>query len=216
MPISAQMSLWGINQYDPTVLDGLKLPVGMNYDTVKANLLLETASMEILYPDPAFLKNAISVWSDERIDVWQKLYNTTVLTYDPIENYNRMEESNTDDTLGSKNTSKTTTKDDGSSSSSGNNTVTNSSTAYNSNDFADVNKSLSSGSNLTTNTGSGSADTTSDTTSTGNRKFNSRIHGNIGVTTSQQMIESEREVSLFCMTQFIIDDFISRFCVGVY
>lgn len=184
MPISAQMSLWGLYQVDPTILDGLIVPTGMDGDNVKDNLLLETESMEILYPNTLFLKAAITVWAAERKEVWDKLYDTTQLQYNPIENYDRNEESETTNTGGQ----------------SGSSTVTNSNTSYNSDTFKDTGKSVSSGTN----------------TANSNGKYKSRVHGNIGVTTSQQMIEAERNVVQFCMTEFIINDFISRFCVGVY
>lgn len=184
MPISAQVSLWGLMQLDPTILDGLMLPAGMDADNVKDNLLLETESMEILYPNAPFLKAAIAVWSKERFDVWSKLYATTVLDYNPIENYDRMEES----------------KSDSSGSSSGRTTTTASATSYNSDDFADTAKNVTGGNNQNVSTGS----------------YKSRVHGNIGVTTTQQMIEQERRSVEFCMTEYIINDFISRFCVGVY
>lgn len=41
-------------------------------------------------------------------------------------------------------------------------------------------------------------------------------HGNIGVTTTQQMIKEEREIADFSLYQLIIDDFKERFCVMVY
>lgn len=184
MPVSAQMSLWGLYQIDNTILDGLILPDGMNDDVVKTNLLLETESMEILYPNTDFLKAAISVWAAERKEVWDKLYATTQFTYNPIENYDRHESG----------------INSGSANNSGSNTSTNSATSYDSGQFRNTAKNESSGSNTSTSTNS----------------FSSRTHGNIGVTTTQQMIEQERKSVQFCMTQFIIDDFISRFCVGVY
>ena len=178
------MSLWGLYQVDPTLLDGLTVPDGMDDDNVKSNLLLETESMEILYPNTTFLKQAITVWAAERLPIWEKLYATTVLEYNPIENYDRQEDS----------------ESTGTGSSSGSTTVTGSATAYNSDTFKDTSKSVSSGSNETESGGT----------------FTSRIHGNIGVTTTQQMIEQERASARFCMTEFIINDFITRFCVGVY
>lgn len=184
MPVSAQMSLWGLYQIDNTILDGMILPFGMDDDVVKTNLLLETESMEILYPNTDFLKAAISVWSAERKEVWDKLYATTQLTYNPIENYDRLESG----------------VNSGNANNSGSNTSTNSNTSYDSGQFRDTAKNVSSGSNSSTSTNS----------------FSSRTHGNIGVTTTQQMIEQERKSVQFCMTAFIIDDFISRFCVGVY
>ena len=184
MAISAQVSLWGMYQADSTILDGLIVPTGMDVDNLKQNLLLETESMEILYPNAPFLKAAITVWAAERKDVWDRLYATTQLQYNPIENYDRIEESTKSDVGGS----------------SGSTTNTHANTSYDSNTFKDTDKDISSGSN----------------TSHASSAFQSRTHGNIGVTTSQQMITAEREVSEFCMTQYIIDDFISRFCVGVY
>lgn len=180
MPISAQISLWGLYQIDQTILDGLIVPTGMDGDVVKDNLLLETESLEILYPNTEFLKAAVTVWAAERKSVWDKLYATTVLQYNPIENYDRNEDGESHG------------------GNSGNTTVINSRTAYNSNDFADASKDYSSGSN------------------SANSHYKSRVHGNIGVTTSQELIEAERNVSEFCMTEYIINDFIKRFCVGVY
>lgn len=44
----------------------------------------------------------------------------------------------------------------------------------------------------------------------------SRMHGNIGVTTTQKMIQEERDISEFDIIQYIIDDYKKRFCVCVY
>lgn len=43
-----------------------------------------------------------------------------------------------------------------------------------------------------------------------------RAYGNIGVTTTQQMIEAERETVKFDMYKIICDDFIDAFCVYTY
>ena len=184
MAISAQVSLWGMYLADQSILDGLIAPTGMDGDNLKQNLLLETESMEILYPNAPFLKAAITVWAAERKEVWDKLYATTLLTYNPIENYDRIEESTKSDVGAS----------------SGSTTAKHSNTSYDSNTFTDTDQDVSSGSN----------------TSHASSAFQSRVHGNIGVTTSQQMITAERDVVQFCMTEYIINDFIERFCVGVY
>ena len=228
MAVSASLSLYGIFQYDDTVLDGLNVPTGMDLDTVKNMLLIETSGMSILYPDAPFLKKAIALWSTERSDVWQKLYNTTVLQYDPIENYDRREESS-EENIGNEHVQSsqersTDSESRGSSQQhrSGENTATAANTAYNSNDFADTSKSTSSGSDdvmdSTVSSGSGTENVSGsgNKSSTDLRRLSSRIHGNIGVTTSQQMIMSEREVAEFCMVDYIVNDFISRFCVMVY
>lgn len=176
--------MWGLYQIDPTILDNLHIPEDVDRETLINNLLIESESLEILYPNPVFLKHAIDVWSKERLTVWEKLYNTTILEYNPIENYDRMEE-------GTNNASGT---------SGGNNTAIHSNTAYNSNTFSDTSKDTNSGTNEYEN----------------ETAFQSRTHGNIGVTTSQQMIQAEREVVKFCMTSYIINEFIDRFCLSVY
>ena len=43
-----------------------------------------------------------------------------------------------------------------------------------------------------------------------------RRTGNIGVTSSQQLIEAEREVADFNMVEFITDSFKKRFCIMIY
>lgn len=47
-------------------------------------------------------------------------------------------------------------------------------------------------------------------------KRTARMWGNIGVTTSQQMIKEQREVVEFNITDYIIESFIKRFCLLIY
>lgn len=91
----ATVSLLGMHNYDPTVLDLLVIPEELDRSNLINNLLAETAELEILYSNPTVLKNLIGVWSLKELPVWQKLYNTTVLEYNPIENYDRHEEETT-------------------------------------------------------------------------------------------------------------------------
>lgn len=50
----------------------------------------------------------------------------------------------------------------------------------------------------------------------GAETISTRSHGNIGVTSSQQMIEQEREVAQFSIYTFITRSFIDRFCIELY
>lgn len=43
-----------------------------------------------------------------------------------------------------------------------------------------------------------------------------RAHGNIGVTTTQEMIQQQRRIELFNMYDIIIEDFKMRFCIMIY
>lgn len=53
-------------------------------------------------------------------------------------------------------------------------------------------------------------------TDTGTITRERREQGNIGVTTTQQMIKEEREIADWSLYQVIIDDFKTRFCIMVY
>lgn len=112
-------------------MDLLHLPAEVDADTVKNNLLLETEALEILYPDPNFLKQAIGVWSEKQLPVWQQLYETTQYEYDPIANYDRIEH----------------IEESSSGSSSGSDSSLAKKTAYNSNTLLDTGKTESEGQN---------------------------------------------------------------------
>lgn len=216
MPISATMSVWGLYQISPTLFDGLSVPDGIDKENVKDNILLESENLEVLYSNPDFLKAAITVWSTERLPIWEKLYATTQYEYNPIENYDRYEEG-TNSASGTSSGSNTASESgESSGTSSGQNESISSNTAYDSNSFADSSKGTSSGTNSTTN------EESRETTNSGNNEyensgsFTTHVHGNIGVRSSQELIEQERKVATFCITSYIVEEFIDKFCIGVY
>lgn len=168
----AWISIAGLYSYDDTIFDDMKIPDGVDKQTLIFNILAETAELEILYPDPAFMKKMLEMWSAKEISVWDKLHSTTKLEYNPIENYYRIEEW-TDDNTGN---------------------AISRVAAFNESELIP----------------SGDGDTVT------HGKHNGRTHGNIGVTTSQQMIEAERKVSEFNIIDYITDSFKRRFCLIVY
>lgn len=196
MAISAQMSLWGLFRIYPQLFDDLVLPSGVTRSVLIENLLLEAESMEVLYGNPEFLQAAIGAWSRKRLPVWEHMLSTENYTYNPIANYDRTEEIT--EALNSTGSS--------SSESHGSNTGTSKSTAYNSNAFRDVGQTITSGDDASRGTSSGTTD----------RNATTRTYGNIGVTTTQQMIEEERRVAQYNTVDFIINDFLDKFTIGVY
>lgn len=89
----ATLSLLGLYQYNSSLFNGLKLPESIDRDNFIDNLLSECAEFEILYPDPEFMGNMISIWSGKQLSNWEKLEETLNYEYDPISNYDRNEES---------------------------------------------------------------------------------------------------------------------------
>ena len=87
----ATLSLMGLYEYDHTILDFFHYPdkwETVDKDVFINRLLLDTAELEILYPDADIFKTAIKYWSAAEVQNWNKLYNTTVLDYNPIWNKN--------------------------------------------------------------------------------------------------------------------------------
>lgn len=230
--MSATVSLLGLKRLNDGILGELVVPDGVDVELVKVNLLAETAELEVIYPDAIFMQAMIGRWSAKELPIWERLYKTTLLEYNPIENYDRMEEwTEAEDTkknteANATGTSKTDT--DGTSTRESNTDgVINDQkyvSAYNEVEFTpterDNNTQNEKNNSEQKDVGTVSVKTSAENTTdeTGNRNLlrKGRAHGNIGVTTSQQMIEAEREVALYNIIDVIITSFKNRFCLQVY
>lgn len=228
----ATFSIIGAYNFMPTIFDGLKLPEALDRSTAINNILMECAELELLYSDLDFFKFAIEQWSSKQLSVWQKLYETTQLEYDPIENFNRKEEY-TDTTTVTRTENVTETAQssssnisNGDSSSSVNSSQNNEErvSAYDSNSYQPKGQNILSGNekrsaaDTVTDKGNASGENERQGEFSEQHSFthSAKEYGNIGVTTSQQMIEAEREVVKFNIYDYITDDFKSRFCLLVY
>lgn len=187
-----RLSLLGLYKFDNTILDPLIIPEGLSKDALTDLIISECAELNAVYPNPDLFKDMLGAFSIRRLPIWERLYKTTLLEYNPIENYNRVEET-TEDRSGND----TYTPDLST-------TETDKATAFNSNAL----------------TVTGERETSEGGFSTTEREEGltrkSTISGNIGVTTSQQMLEQERAVSTFDIYRCILDDFRDDFCVQVY
>lgn len=85
-------------------------------------------------------------------------------------------------------------------------------------DFAGSGKVTNAGTKNSENSGSETNNVSRETsdTNTGETTHEQRETGNIGVTMTQQMISAEREIAMFNIIDFIINDFKERFCLRIY
>lgn len=197
------MNLLSLYNYDESLFDNLVLPEGIDKDTLVNNLLLDTVSQEVLYADPDIMKQAIGIWSKKELPVWQRLKDTLDIrgTYNPIYNYDRNEEITNDHTSN-------TTESENHNTNKGTDTTKVSQGSFNSNDLTQVNQQ----DNIL---GSGNDENGRDTF-TGDHTFNAHLYGNIGVTTTQQMIKEELSIDEINILDYIIDSFKNRFILSVY
>lgn len=202
------ISFLGLYTWDDTLFENLALPEGFTADDKNIlinNLLMETAELEVIYPDPGFMKNAIEAWSGKEVINWERLYKLMLMEYNPIENYNRVEDSD------NQNRGATTHSGKDIAQGSASDTITNHITSFDSNDLQTHDRSQDiSGTTDEVRHGHVITDTTG-------YHLHSQISGNIGVTTSQQMAEQELDITpKLNIFDIIIKSFISRFCLLVY
>lgn len=270
------LSIITLYNYDTTLFDNMVIPTELDKQLLIDNIMLELGELELLYNDPNMMKFAIERWSSKELKKWQKLYETTILEYDPIENYNRTEDF-TDTETRNLETSKTETRNliasnnetrnlqennletrDLTSTANGTkettdndvqggvNTTTKEVEGFNSTTKvidsietqdlgATNNKTVNTtASETTTDTGTvdnaktdtgtvntdmtdtGTISDVGDETGTVELKKVGNARGNIGVTTTQQMIEQERRVLEFNIYNYIVESFKKRFCIMVY
>lgn len=226
--IRATMSLRGLYRYDNTIFDELVLPeTDVDRDDLIEALVLECADLELLYPQPEVMRDAIGLWSRRRLSIWIKLAETLHYEYNPIHNYDRLEthERSTDQLYSNRRDSEIESSESGTSTgeSTGesSSTATGSRNAYNSGwTEQDRTVNAGTGSTETSETTSRSGTQTGSTSDTGEQaeteNISIRAAGNIGVTTTQQMIEDQRRVVAYNLTEVIIDEFRSRFCLLIY
>lgn len=204
--------------------DFFSVPTGMDKDVAINSILSECAELELLYTRFETLRAGIGTWTKRRLPIWEKLYASTQLEYDPIENYDRKEDW-TDITGRQRQEQRQdaqTSKIKGTTDSSGNSdsTTTRNVLGYDGGSWTGREQDVVGASDRVNN--SSSQDTTANINGSTEENENvnvtrtGRAHGNIGVTTTQKMIEEERDVVNYDIYQVIVQDFQNAFCLMVW
>lgn len=202
------LSIMGLYEYDNTLFQGLQLPEGLDQEAVINEILLQCAELEIVYPSIDIMKLAITTWSVANQYTWQKLYDTMVIEYNPIWN---VDADVTETLIGNENRDIDRTGS-GSNNETINLTDTEAVKGFNSDTWAESHKTDHSG---TDNTALSSTEVINDDVDRNETRTQHRT-GNIGVTTTQQMLEQERKIADFNMISFIAQSFKQRFCLLIY
>lgn len=201
--------------WDPTLFDDMVLPEGLDDEDgvvrklITDDIILRHGDTPLFIPEPTVMKYYIQSWSLKMQPVFQRMWNACLAEYDPIENYNRSEyrTETTEDTMGNTRTLDTATD------TTGTNTTENSVSAENVSTFEPDNKTVETPDLNVADTGT----ITDDGSYDGSLTIDSNIHGNIGVTTSQQMLEQELAlVPKLDIIRIISDSWAAEFCLAVY
>lgn len=211
-----RLTLIGLYNYDDTLFDNLSLPSAYDRQTFLDVLLMEQGEKRVAFPDFDFMKFSIGAWSRKWSESLEKIAAALIAEYNPIQNYDRYEEwteheegdykNNVKDggTDSRVNSGTIVTDNTGTSTETTNNMTTERTvSAFNESAYQPDEKNTVNGSVTTTpntketvtpntterqqygKTEDGSGDDRRD------RRHDAHIYGNIGVTTSQQMIGAE-------------------------
>ena len=222
--MNATMTITGLYNWDNTIFQGWTLPENVDPMLLQLAIFQECAELELVISRPDLFKTLTNAWSQRRSKAWTRAMAAMNASYNPIENYDRTETGSESEigSSGSTVDSDSTTSTQETDTRTPNLTDEHKVSAYN----ADASAPYLPGSE-DTHTGTesnqkyGSASSSLDSSTTGEygrQKQNSvRAHGNIGVTTSQQMVEAEINLAgRLDIYQYITQDFKHEFCVLVF
>lgn len=224
----AKITLIGLENYcrgaGESLFTGWNVPSGIDQDIMKNTILMRAQEFELLYSDPVFLKSAINLWSSKWYRTFEKWVNALSIEYDPLYNYDRTEEikERIDEDTKSSNSGSSTSRNEITSSgkTESDSTDTSSVSAYNTSSFDNSDKNVHDGETKTSDSSRSNGSGTSKNDGTENkdivRDHKARMYGNIGVTTTQQMLESELDIATWNLYEHIADIFIKEFCIMVY
>ncbi len=227
------LSPLSLYHYDNTVFDFMILPtsffrwseskngmqefdVPIDRQTVVDNILLQTAELSLaIDSSPEMFKQHVRIWSDKNFSVWQELWNTLNQSYNPIWNYDRTEHGKDQITERHTEEPDLVTIDDYERDLTDEGDLNNKVAAYNEG-LADSDSSHSvnaaTGTTKNTNTRKGKVDNNADDV----HQHDFHAFGNIGVTTTAQMLEEQRKLVQFNITDYITKDFEKEFCIMIY
>ena len=196
MSLGATISVMAINDYclahDVDIFQGFGVPNGVDRDALINKMLLDTAEMECLYPEPLTLQSVITAWSRCNIQQWSRLWETCTYDYDPFENYDITEEYTRTPDLSTV------------SRNSGTDTQDNLTQAFNSNSLQQNSQqrvTLSSQNQIS---------------ESGTDKFTRHTYGDASVRSVSQVVLEMREERLWSFYEYVVDSFITTCCNRCY
>ena len=221
----AKVTIMSLNNYlvqvkNETLFDELTLPEGIDKETLVDNIMLQGGEFECLYVDPDFLRFVIGMWGKKCYNTFLKWITAQQIEYNPLENYDRQEHW-TDDTETSARRDSGNTKTFNNQDKRTIDTDTTSEekvSAFDSSEYQPSTKTQvdNGGTDTMDYSGTIKDEYGEGASGTEGKEHDGRIHGNVGVTTSQQMLQQEYDIARFNIIDQITDMFILEFTIPVY
>ena len=199
-----KLSVMGLSNYmqahDNDLFLELTLPEGIDKDTAIDTIILKSGEFEALYADPFFMQKVIGVWSRKHQRTFEKWIEALKLEFNPIENYDRIEE----------------WTDTGTASATSGGASHNGTTGSSEDKKSAYDSSVYENDRLNSVSNNSNSDFNNNSTANNNTLHTGRIHGNIGVTTSSALLSEYLQIASWNIYEHIADLFVDEFCLQVY
>lgn len=184
-----KLTIATLNAAFPKLWQGVEWPSGLDAETIKATILIDCSEFPLIYTNPLFLQTMLKSWSVRSTKRWEHYIKVHDAAYNPIWNYDRTEEIH-EVTNGNTTGTATSVQD-----------------AYQTGFDSDALQQ--------TNQDGTSANTSTDASN--DYTHDAHIYGNVGVTTTQKMIQEELQLwDTFNIYHAIAEDFKREFCIMIY
>lgn len=202
---SPRPTLAELYEVDPDIFEDMVLPEELDAGVLQVMILDQYGDLDTIAHTTTALRRFLAAWSSARVAGWSRQLRALNAEYNPIHNYDRTDTET--ETVTAEGESSFT----GSTEQSGTDTTRESVAGYNSTGFENANS--------VTRTPALRNDNQSETSSndSSERSRELRSQGNIGVTTSQQMITAELEMrDRWTVYGVVLEAFRRDICVGVW
>lgn len=201
----SRITLWGFYNFtDKTLFDGAVMPEGIERQEIVDLIMIECGDLYPYYQQPAYLQMQINNFFKRKKYNFDKMVAALNAEYDPLENYDRKEDWTDIFKEHVEGEAHDETHNDSTGSSTSKISAMDSDELVNDTGGDSHNVGNS---NATT---SNEADRNNDSVHTG------RVHGNIGVTTSMQLIKEELDLRKFDVMEQIVRAFEKDIIVQIY
>ena len=212
----SKITLIGFNNYYEHLWDELSLPSGINKELLINNILLRGGEFEVLYSDPVFMMHAIGVWSNKWRRTFEKWLKALSEEYNPLHNYDRHEIYTDTHSENEKINRKEYVTASDKSDSSGSGNTENEVSAYDVATYQPHDEASTSSTGHNESISSTNMSGNNDRDASGIVKHDAHLFGNIGVTTSQQMLKDELDIDTWNIYEHITDLFLNEFAIYIY
>lgn len=215
----ATLNFFDILAIRPNFFDDAEIDERLNKEDIKMAILERCGTLLPLYSNSTMFKEFSDSFFRQRKLTISKLIDTTEIKYDPIANYDRTEEMTRNYTESKENQSgtATTTETSGTENNNGTSGKETRVSAYDAESYQPKDKedTIFVENTSSARTAKSGTKTNDKGTNTIEEKMQNRTKGNIGVTTTQQMIEAERRVRQFTVYKWIAIEFEQNFFICV-